>query len=293
MQWKASGRTVQQLQFFYLASLNYFPATRISSVVTLLAKINFLAWGRESLVPKSLSDLLHLCSWWQAAIFHESKMVLACESAQFNPFIWWPHTKQENIIIGRKKCCGRMNPVFNRMSSSEEMFSDEYFKMLLLSYIPVCSFLTSRSSYSGCAHNLTIVGVRASPEEKNAIWKGLLVLFCLIGFSFAFKYLIKTSSLLSFCLLVPFFTVSHGRIIYVRTYWSILTIWILELFCLTVMGCLVIFTIFRLLFPMSPSTYVTPSVTIGHYSKGDEKSNYQKLANIQFLQLHSKVICTT
>lgn len=62
-----------------------------------------------------------------------------------------------------------MNPVFNRMSSSEEMFSDEYFKMLLLSYIPVCSFLTSRSSYSGCAHNLTIVGVRASPEEKNAI----------------------------------------------------------------------------------------------------------------------------
>lgn len=107
---------------------------RISSVLTLLAKINFLAWGRESLVPKPLSDPLHLCSWWQAAIFHESKMVLACETAQFNPFIWWPHTKEENVIIGRKKCCGRMNPVFNWMCSFKEMFSAEYFKMLL-SYI--------------------------------------------------------------------------------------------------------------------------------------------------------------
>lgn len=140
MQGKASGRTVQQLPFFYLASLNYFPETRISSVVTLLAKTNFLAWGRESLVPKPPNELLHLCSWWQAAIFHEGKMVLACETAQFNPFICWPHAKEENVIIGRKECCGRMNPVFNRMCSFKEIFSAEYFKMLLLSYIP-CLFL--------------------------------------------------------------------------------------------------------------------------------------------------------
>lgn len=116
----------------------------------------------------------------------------------------------------------------------------------------VCSLLASRSSYSGSAHNLTIVGVRASPEEKNAIWKGLLVLFCLLDFSFAFKYLTKTSSLLPFCLLVTFFTVTSERRIHVKTNCSILTFWILELLCLTVMGCLVIFIIFGLLPPYAP-----------------------------------------
>lgn len=201
MQGKASGRTVQQLQFFYLASLNYFPESRISSVVTLLAKINFLAWGRESLVPKPPSDLLHLCSWWQAAIYRESKMVLACETAQFNPFIWWPHTKKENIIIGRKKnAVEEWILCLIECALLKKCSLQSILKRFSFPISPVCSFLASRSSYSGSAHNLTIVGVKASPEEKNAIWKGLLVLFCLIGFSFVFKYLIKTSSLLPFIL---------------------------------------------------------------------------------------------
>lgn len=91
---KASGRTVQQLLVFYLASLHNFPAMRSSSAVALIAKINFLACRKELLVPKTLSDLSHLCSWWQAAIFCESKTVLACETAQLNPFIRWPHTKE-------------------------------------------------------------------------------------------------------------------------------------------------------------------------------------------------------
>lgn len=91
---KASGRTVQQLLVVYLASLHNFPAMRNSSAAALIAKINFLACRKELLAPKTLSDLLHLCSWWQAAIFYESKMVLACETAQLNPFIQWPHIKE-------------------------------------------------------------------------------------------------------------------------------------------------------------------------------------------------------
>lgn len=235
MQGKASGRTVQQLQFFYLASLNYFPERRISSVVTLLAKINFLAWGRESLVPKPLSDLLHLCSWWQAAIFHDSKTVLACETAQFNPFIWWPHTKEKNVIIGRKKCCGRMNPVFNRMCSFKEMFSAEYFKMLLFSYIP-CLFLLGiqeqllwlRSQSRHCWYKRPLLGRKCHLKGSS---------YALLPDQL-FKYLIKTFSLLPFCLLVTFFTVTSEETIYIRNYWSILRFWILALLCLTVMGCL-------------------------------------------------------
>jgi len=40
----------------------------------------------------------------------------------------------------KKNCCGRMNPVFNRMCSFKEMFSADYFKTFLFSYIP-CLFL--------------------------------------------------------------------------------------------------------------------------------------------------------
>lgn len=223
MQGKASGRIVQQLQFFYLASFNYFLEIRISSVMILLAKINFLNWGRESLVPKPLSDLLYLCSWWQAAIFHDSKMMLVCETAQFNAFIWWPHTEEENVIIERKKnAVEEWILCLIECTLLKKCSPQSILKCFSFPTSPVYSFLASRSSYSGSAHNLAIVGVRASPAEKNAIWKGLLVLFCLIGFSFAFKYLIKTSSLLPFCLLVTLLTVTSERRIHVRTYWSIL-----------------------------------------------------------------------
>lgn len=43
------------------------------------------------------------------------------------------------------------------------MFSAEYFKTLLFSYVPVCSSLASRTCYAGSAHNPTIVGVCKSP----------------------------------------------------------------------------------------------------------------------------------
>lgn len=177
------------------------------------------------------------------------------KTVQFNPFIWWPHTKEENVIRGRKKCCGRMNPVFNWMCSFKEMFSVEYFKMLLLSYIP-CLFplgiqeqllwLCSQSRHCWCKS--LSWGEKCHLKGSSCALLPDRLFICLqISDQDSFP-----PSLLPFCLLVTFFAVTSERRIYVRTYWSILTFWILELLCLTVMGCLVIFIIFRLLPPYAP-----------------------------------------
>lgn len=144
-----------------------------------------------------------------------------------------------------------MNPVFNRMCSCKEMFSADYFKMLLFSYIlwlfrlgiqDQLLWLCSQSHHCWCKSPLL---------RRKCHLKGLLTLFCLINFSFASKYLIKTSFLLPFICILPWKTKLHNES----------QNWISELLCLTVTGYLIIFTTFSLL-PLSIPFYVCENFSL-------------------------------